>query len=167
MPDQSPLALQPPDPQVNIRPVQLTDVIALHHNCWAERSCTAIQQMVERAQRNAQQGRGLGVVITADGSDVVGFGQLTLWSECGELSDLIIAAPYRGRGLGTTLVQYLTRTAREMHATCLEIGAAYSNPQALALYRYLGFQDHRTLQLNLGNGNEAVLFLRLNIPKKR
>jgi ribosomal protein S18 acetylase RimI-like enzyme len=98
---------------------------------------------------------------------VIGFGQLTLWPKCAELSDLVIAAPYRGNGLGTTLVQYLARTAREMHATCLEIGAAYSNPQALALYRHLGFQDQRTLQLDLGDGNEAVLFLRLDMPKSR
>ena len=43
----------------------------------------------------------------------------------------------------------------------IEIGAAMSNPRAVALYRRLGFEDSHTMMLNLGKGKEKVLFLRL------
>jgi ribosomal protein S18 acetylase RimI-like enzyme len=41
----------------------------------------------------------------------------------------------------------------------VEIGAADSNPRALALYRRLGFRDSRRVLLELGSGPELVLYL--------
>lgn len=159
-----PLALQTPDPKVRIRPVQLTDVDILHHHCWSERPLAAIHQLVARAQQAARQGRGLGVVVVGDTPlDIRGYGQLTVWVRGGEISDLVIAPPHRGNGLGTAIIQYLVRAAREMRAPLVEIGAAYSNPGAMALYRRLGFEDDHTLMLNLGQGQEKVLYLKLDL----
>lgn len=157
-----PLAMRSPNPLVRIRPVQLFDADALHTHCWPDRALSSIYQLVARAQQNARRERGLGVVITEqpDGK-VIGFGQFTLWPNCGEISDLIISPSKRNQGLGTSLVQYLVRCAREMNSSCVEIGAALSNPGAIALYRRLGFTDDRILNLNLGKGDEPVLFLKL------
>ncbi|GAB4526932.1 MAG: hypothetical protein OHK0046_44200 [Anaerolineae bacterium] len=157
-----PLALKPPDPSVRIRPVKLSDVGALHAACWADRPPISTHQLVARAQQSARQGRGLGVVVIKDGpEDIRGYGQLTLWSRSAEISDLMIVEMDRGCGYGTAIIQYLVRTAREMHAPAVEIGAAVSNPGALALYRRLGFQDDHELMLNLGQGPEPVIYLRL------
>lgn len=160
-----PLALQQPDSLVTMRPVRLSDVELLRTNCWPERSFVAIYQLVMRARQNAVQGRGQGVVVVDTATALKGYGQLTLWPGCAEISDLVVSPSYRGQGVGTAVVQYLVRTAREMHISCVEIGAAVSNPGAVSLYRRLGFVDDHTVYLNLGDGKEPVLFLRLVLQK--
>lgn len=157
-----PLAMQTANAIIKTRLVRLIDVSALHENCWPHRAPSAIYQMILRAQRNADQGRGLGLVAVDDAGEAVAYAQLTLWPRCGELSDLIVGINYRGRGIGTALIQHLVKAAREMHVDCLEIGAALSNPRAVELYRRLGFKDSHEVMLNLGRGQEAVLYLRLD-----
>jgi len=160
-----PLALQPPDALVTMRPVRLSDAEPLRDQCWPERPFAAVYQLVIRARQNAVQGRGLGIIVMDEARMVSGYGQLTLWPGCAEISDLVVMPQYRGQGIGTAMIQYLVRAAREMHVPCVEIGAAMSNPGALALYRRLGFVDDHTVWLNLGEGKEPVLFLRLNLKK--
>jgi len=163
------LALQHPDPTIPIRPVRLTDVEELHRVCWQDRSQSAVHRLIARTQQFAVQGRGLGVVVmTAPGSDkLLGYGQLTAWPRCGEISDLYVDDRYRSRGIGTAMIQYLVRTSRQMLLPAVEIGVALSNPRALALYRRLGFTDDRTVQVDLGSGTESVRYLMLDVPPLR
>ncbi len=156
-------ALELPNPEIKIRPVRLTDVQELHATCWSDRPQAIIHQLISRAQQYAIQGRGLGVVVVGEGGALIGFGQLTVWPRCGEISDLIIRDDQRSRGLGTTIIQYLVRVSREMHLPCVEIGAALSNPRAVALYRRLGFMDIHQIQIDLGEGDETVQYLRLDL----
>ena len=86
-----------------------------------------------------------------------------MWPSCAEISDMVVVETYRGRGLGTALIQALVRQALKLGADEAEIGAALNNPRAAALYRRLGFEDSHTVLLNLGKGKEHVLFLRLNL----
>ncbi len=161
--DKKLLALQSPSALLAIRPVRLADAEALQETCWPERSFASVYQLVLRARQIAVQGRGLGIVAGGEEAALKGYGQLTLWPGCGEISDLVVAVTYRGQGIGTALIQYLVRTAREMHMPCVEIGAALSNPGAVSLYRRLGFEDDHTVWLNLGEGKEPVLYLRLRL----
>jgi ribosomal protein S18 acetylase RimI-like enzyme len=64
------------------------------------------------------------------------------------------------------MIQYLIQAAIDMRVPNVEIGAAFSNPRALELYRRLGFQDDRTVMMNLGNGRENVLYLRIELPRR-
>lgn len=160
---ETPLGLLPPDPHVRIRPVRLSDCVALHTTCWPERTYEAIYRFVARAQQNATQGRGFGAVVVDDEDEILGFAQLTLWPRCGEISDLIVAEAYRGQGLGTALIQYLARAARDMHVDCIEIGAMMRNSRAIALYRRLGFVDDRTDLMITELGKENVLYLILRL----
>jgi ribosomal protein S18 acetylase RimI-like enzyme len=161
------LAFQPPDPQVTIRPVRLGDLSSLQHNCWPQRDPDWIYHFVLRIRENARAGRGHGAVIVDDEDAVLGYGQFMLWPRCGEISDLFIAPGYRDQGLGTALIQYLVRVAHDMNAACVDIGAARSNPRALALYRRLGFRDSYTQRLNLGDGEEEVVYLRIKFRRRK
>lgn len=165
MSDNFPLALRTPDAHIIIRPVRLTDVAELQRDCWPDRSFDSVYRFVSRIRYNAGQGRAIGIVVTGEGDTLRGYGQFTLWPRCGEISDLIVAESERGQGIGTAIIQYLVRAAREMSAECVDIGVALSNPRALALYRRLGFRDSHTQKLDLGQGNETVLYLRLKFPK--
>ena len=159
--NETPLAVQPPNPNITIRPVRLSDLEPLRVMLWPERSPDTIYRLVMRVREAARQGRGLGVVAAGAPGQVMGYGQFMLWPRCGEISDLIVTPTLRGQGIGTALIQYLVRAAREMHAECVDIGAAMSNPGAIALYRRLGFRDSYTQHFDLGNGEEDILYLRI------
>lgn len=156
-----PLALQPPNSKIPIRLVRLTDVTSLRATCWPERSFDSVYRFITRARSNASQGRGLSVVAVGNAGMIHGYGQFTLWPRCGEISDLIVAPSYRGRGIGTAMIQYLARSAREMNAECIEIGAFTSNTGAIALYRRLGFMDSHTQTIT--SDSELVLYLRIKL----
>lgn len=156
----TPVALAPPDPRFTIRPVRFVDCEPLRRTCWPQRDYEGVYRFVNRARVQAQQGRGLGAVVVVAG-EAQAYGQFTMWPRCGEISDLIVAPPLRGQGIGTALIQYLTRAARDMHSACVDIGVARSNPRALALYQRLGFRETRTENLDLGQGPELVIYLRI------
>jgi ribosomal protein S18 acetylase RimI-like enzyme len=162
-----PQALRAPDPAVVMRPVRVGDTPALRAACWPERDFETVYRFIMRARQAAAQGRGLGVTALDGEGQVTGYGQVTQWPRCAEISDLIVAPSRRGAGIGTALIQYLTRAARERQATCVEIGVQRDNTGALALYRRLGFKDSLTRELDLGHGPEEVLYLRLKLPPAR
>ncbi len=157
------LAFRPPNPHIKIRPVLKTDKMKLVSNCWPERTVLGVQQVIARAQLSARQGRGLGIVVVDQiTGDIVAYGQITLWARAAEISDLIVKESHRGGGIGTAMIQYLLRVAQDMNTPAVEVGAALSNPRALALYRRLGFQDDHIVMVNLGDGYEEVLYLKLD-----
>jgi ribosomal protein S18 acetylase RimI-like enzyme len=160
---EDPLALRPPNPNLIIRPVRLADCEPLRLSCWPDRRPDAVYRFISRVRQTTSQGRGLGVVVVGADGGLRGYGQLTLWPRCAEISDLIVASAYRSQGIGTAIIQYLVRAAREMHCNCIEIGVAVSNPGALALYRRLGFKDSFTQTLNVRGADETVLYLRLKL----
>ncbi len=141
-----------------IRPANTQDVDSLQRACWPEQPLGKVATLLQRAEKLRRGHRGLAVVATREGT-VYGFGMLTLWPRAAEISDLIVHARYRGQGVGTAIIQFLTAAAQDLNASMVEIGVALSNVRALALYRRLGFHDHRTIQLDLGGGPEPVLYL--------
>ncbi|HEX2907984.1 MAG TPA: GNAT family N-acetyltransferase [Phototrophicaceae bacterium] len=147
---------------VLVRPVELSDTVMLQRMCWPERLYEDITEMLRRAQKLAQTRRGLGVVAESSGT-LCGFGLLTLWPRAAEISDLFVNANYRSQGVGSQIIAYLTQAARELKVKTLEIGVALSNPRAELLYRRLNFMDGRTIELNLGDGPEPVLYLYKNL----
>ncbi|MEM6283191.1 MAG: GNAT family N-acetyltransferase [Chloroflexota bacterium] len=159
-------ALRPPAPSIPIRDVTPNDLKPLMRCCWADRSHDVGRWMIGRVVRNQADRRGTGAVVTAAAGTIVGYGQLTLWPRCAEISDLYVEEAYRSMGYGTALIQYLTRHAHTLRAGCIEIGAAESNPRAAALYRRLGFVDNRVIDMNLSaTQREPVIYMRLTLPR--
>lgn len=159
-----PLALRPPNPNIIIRPVRLADTAGLRQACWTERNYDQVYRFISFACQLAKESRGKGfTVLAADQHTALGYGQITKWRTWAEISDLIITEKQRSQGLGTALIQTLVHYARvDMQAEGVEIGAALSNPAAVALYQRLGFQRSYTKAMDLGTGPETVLYLRLH-----
>lgn len=155
-----------PTPSSHVRPVELADADAIRTMCWPDRTLEQIILLIERAQQLATNRRGMGVVGTWDDT-VCAFGLLTRWPRVAEISDLHVNAQFRGRGIGSQIINYLTDVAKMMKIDVLEIGVALSNPRALMLYRRLAFVDGRTIQLELGNGPEPVLYLYKTLSDQR
>lgn len=160
----TPIALQQPDTPYRMRPVLMRDVDALRADVWAHYEDAYARKLIDRVQKYAIEGRGLGIVVE-DASRLIAYGQMTLWTTCAEISDLIVSESYRGQGIGTAMIQHLTQHARAMFMDCIEIGAMNSNVRALDLYRRMGFEDYKTFMLNVGQGVQPVTYLRLSIPR--
>ncbi len=143
---------------LTLRSVQPEDAPALRASCWPDLTPEDAESRVENLCRWQQRGRGQGVVATVNGQ-IIGTGQLMLWNRRGEISDLIVAPEWRGRGIGTVIIHHLLDAARDNHLDVVEIGVAEANPRALALYQRLGFRQSRRVILNLGAGPEPVIYL--------
>lgn len=158
-----PIALQTPNPNIKVCPAQPHHLMELRHCCWTDRTTDSIEWLLARAVRHRRIGRGEGLVVfdRADAEAVIGYGQVTRWPRCSEISDLVIAPTHRSQGYGTALIQHLVGVALRMNAKCVEIGAARSNLRAIALYHRLGFVDKRTIEMTLSNHTESVIYMEL------
>ena len=76
----------------------------------------------------------------------------------GEVEPLIVSQPYRDRGIGTRLVEYIVEQAREIGVCFLSIRPAARNERALSLYVRLGF--------NVLGGVELLQDLSLSYDRK-
>lgn len=160
-----PLALQHPNLPYLIRPVTLSDTVSLQSTIWNDRTLDSITDFINRVIKFHTQNRGIGVVVVDDNllhKPIVAYGQVAQWVKCAEISDLWVVPNYRGQGIGTAMIQYLTAFI-STRSDCVELGVAENNPRALALYQRLGFTASYTLQLDLGQGVEPVLYLQLNL----
>ena len=151
---------------VLIRPVSTEDAPHIQRTCWPEQPQSKVVVLLQRAEKLRKRRRGLGVVAIREGV-IYGFGMLTLWPRAAEISDLVVSARFRGQGVGTAIIQFLTDAARDLNASIVEIGVALSNTRALKLYRRLGFRDYRTIQVDLGQGPEPVLYLEKELSSQR
>lgn len=151
--------------QALVRSIQLSDAEQLHQTCWPDRPLDSIVELLRRAEKLAQNRRGLGVVGVRD-NIACAFGLLTLWPRTAEISDLIVSVPFRSQGIGSQIISYLTESAYSLRVQILEIGVALSNPRAMALYRRLGFTEHHTVKIDLGRGLEPVLYLHKSLESR-
>lgn len=142
----------------SVRPVTLEDAAMLQSACYPYSSIDAVRELIHRALDLARRGRGVGMVAVNE-TGILGYGQLTLWPRAAEISDLNVTEALRSRGIGSALVQTLLEKCRLLHIAKVEIGAALSNPRAIALYRRLGFRDDRIIDLDLGDGIQPVMYL--------
>lgn len=81
-------------------------------------------------------------IVAEHNTHIIGFGQISRWVHCAEISDLFVLETCRNHGVGTALITHLLHHALSMDISCVEIGANHDNNRAIALYRRLGFQDH-------------------------
>jgi len=157
-----PLALQPPDKTIPIRLVRAEDLSALRADCWSTRSVIHCKDLLRRILDAHKRKRGLGIVVEGETSNtVIAYGQLIYWTRCAEISDLIVSSEQRNKGVGTAIIQYLIAHIQDPKPPCVEIGAAESNPRALKLYQRLGFQENYSINLDIGQGKEKIIYLRL------
>jgi ribosomal protein S18 acetylase RimI-like enzyme len=59
------------------------------------------------------------------------------------VSDLVVSAAHRRRGIGSQLLSAAERFARAQGAPSLRIGLSAGNTAARSLYELVGFQEHR------------------------
>jgi ribosomal protein S18 acetylase RimI-like enzyme len=151
---------------LDLRPLTLDDAVDLQRSCWPAVEPVDVYTLVGDITRRQRSGMAWGLVARIDGQ-VVGFGQLVRWGAVWEIGDLIVSEKWRSQGIGKALIRSLLDIARQQGYRDIEIGVAQSNPRAFKLYRRLGFRPRRTVQLNLGQGDEPVIYLGMVLNKRK
>lgn len=77
-------------------------------------------------------------VAEADG-EIVGFAGLIVYGEEGEIEPVIVSSPFRNKGIGTKLIQYVVREAKKTEVRFLSIRPVARNERAVSLFAKLGF----------------------------
>lgn len=158
-----PIAFKSPNPFIKFRSVSQSDAVLLYEKQFIEKPLLDVHSYVKRSIKTIHQLRGDCVLVydkTED--DIIGMGAVTYWQKCGEISDLYVIPSQRSKGIGTAIIQYLVSKIRQTPLQRAEIGVALSNTRALDLYRKLGFDDRKQVNLDVGNGVEPVLYLELS-----
>ncbi len=90
--------------------------------------------------------------VALDGEQIVGF--ICVWCreqldeymseplECAYISDLVVLAEHRRRGIGPALVEYAENYAKERGISLIKIGSLARNNLSMDLYRRLGYRDY-------------------------
>lgn len=147
---------------ITLRPVRVDDALPLQQACWPHMALIDVHWWLSSLFERQERGLAWGVVALVDGT-IAGYGQLTRLGGRAEISDLIVNEARRGQGIGTAIITHLVELARLQQFSEVEIGVAESNPRALQLYCRLGFREKRRIMLDLGDGDEPVIYLSLNL----
>lgn len=89
--------------------------------------------------RLAQQDHELYVVAEADGA-VIGCCGATMAADEGYVNNVVVAEMYRGRGIGTFMLDAVLKLARSYDVVRFALDVRRSNAAAIKMYESLGFQ---------------------------
>ena len=152
--------LLPPDNSsvaLSFRAAKPEDLSPLYHACYSHYALPYFAASYQRILREQKAGHSVQLVAEVAGQGIVGSGQLVRYTDArAEIADLAVAASWRDQGMGTALIQVLTRIAREAGIRQLEIGVTEDNRRAQDLYRRLGFVPFREVELP---GGGLAIFL--------
>jgi ribosomal protein S18 acetylase RimI-like enzyme len=140
-----------------VRSVRSTDAADLQQNCFSEQALDQVQDYLRWCLTQQAKGRIVRLVAEMD-TQVIANGQLTILRDRGEIGSLVVAVPYRQRGIATALIQALIDTASEYGVRILEITAHTDRPWIRAWYERLGFTFQRD---HTFPGSERVAVLQM------
>ena len=144
---------------IAIRPLVRSDVSDLHRYCFPDDTPESVADYVDRALGFVERGTAAHFVAESRGHAVAN-AQLICWRSRAEIGSLVVAEPFRGRGIGSALIEALGEAAAGLGAEQIEIGADKKNKRVLGLYQRLGFSLYKEVHLP-GDGidQEHVVYL--------
>ncbi len=95
--------------------------------------------------------------LAEEGGQVCGYGILIALFEDGEVANIAVDAPYRGRGIGRALMQAMHQRAKSLGGVRALLEVRESNAPAIALYESLGYCAYGKRKNYYGDGENAIL----------
>ena len=133
---------------LQIRPCSSEDfneLLGLLKQLWPEKNLdpAALQTVFDRALDSDLQA----YICATDGENIIGFGSLSvknsLWQEgyIGHVDELVVDSGYRGRGVGTRLIEHLIVIAKQRGCRRIELDSGFHRPDAHRFYEQHGFEN--------------------------
>jgi len=141
-----------------IRPARVEDAGALWHNCFANLGEEGARRHLAWALDETAQCRRLHLVV--DMGEAVASGELSIVGDRAEIANLAVQKTLQGQGLGTALMEELTRLAAARGIHTLEIGVRTADQRTRALYERQGFAPFRETMTPIGGESVLVTYLR-------
>lgn len=97
-------------------------------------------------------------IVAWEGGNALGCGAIKFLRDgvdYGEIKRVFVAQQERGKGISGILMQHLEQSARERGIKVLRLEAGMQQPEAIALYRKLGFTE-RDVYSGYENANIAL-----------
>ena len=98
--------------------------------------------------RDMVKDKRIALIVVRDGKRIVGMATLYVLQKLGKrvarIEDVIIDTQYRGKGLGTKLIQVVIATARAQKAQSLQVNSRPVHVVGNKLYRKIGFRIKET-----------------------
>ncbi len=140
-----------------LRSVRLSDAADLQLHCLPGQSLADVQGYLQWCLAQTEKGRMVRLVAEVDGQ-VIGGGQLAICRHDAEIGSLVVAPPWRRRGIGTALLKALIDAAQAHGVQTLELMANTDLPWLQAWYVRLGFAHNGERVLP---GDERVVVMRM------
>jgi GNAT superfamily N-acetyltransferase len=125
------------------------DVVRLLGQLWPDKQLNTI--LLKTVFSRALNSESQEYLCAANGQLVIGFGSLmllnNLWQEgyLGYVDTMIVDSEYRGRGIGTQLLEQLLAFARQNGCLRVELGSGFHRIQAHQFYERRGFKGRALL----------------------
>jgi GNAT superfamily N-acetyltransferase len=116
---------------------------------WPEKNLD--QQKLARLFREVIEARSRVLLCAKLQDRMVGFGSMTLKAHffheglIGWIDELVVDAPFRGRGIGSLLLNGLMAAARERGCVAAELDSAFHRNEAHVFYEKSGFEKRAFL----------------------
>lgn len=125
------------------------DVMRLLRQLWPDKhlDATSLKTVFNRAVFSESQTH----LCATEGQRVIGFASLTLknnlWQAgyLGHIDELVVDDNYRGRGIGTRLLEHILVLARQRGCRRVELDSAFHRKQAHQFYEQRGFENRAFL----------------------
>jgi GNAT superfamily N-acetyltransferase len=125
------------------------DAVALLHQLWPDKPLN--RKLLRIVFDHALTSEWQKYLCAVENDRVIGFGSLTiknnLWQEgyIAHIDELVVDSEYRGKGIGTQLLQQLMIQAKEKGCRRIELDTAFHRKEAHRFYEQQGFENRAYL----------------------
>ncbi len=95
--------------------------------------------------------------VAEEGGQVCGYCCLIALFEDGEVANIAVDSPFRGRGIAKLLMQTMHDTAKGKGATRCLLEVRRSNASAISLYQGFGYEEYGVRARYYEDGEDAIL----------
>jgi ribosomal-protein-alanine N-acetyltransferase len=159
---QHPLTTNQYQPALEFRSMRIDDIPAI---CEIEIDAFATPWTKEAFNNELTNNHFAKYMVMELAGEVVGYGGMWLIVDEAHVTNIAVAAPYRGRKWGERLLIELQRTASFMGAIRMTLEVRVSNSIAQRLYGKLGFYPVGTRRGYYSDNNEDAIIMWAELPK--
>jgi ribosomal protein S18 acetylase RimI-like enzyme len=135
-----------------VRNCEITDfaeIFKLLEQLWIDSTLEfdSLREVFENALKSSQQR----LIVGIDNKRIIGFCSLTiknnLWQSgnLGHVDELVVDKNYRGNGHGKTLIDSITKIAKDLKCKRIELDSAFHRKEAHRFYESLGYENRAYL----------------------
>jgi ribosomal-protein-alanine N-acetyltransferase len=159
---QHPLTTNEQQPTLEFRSMRIEDIPFI---CEIELEAFATPWTAEAFHNELVNNHFAKYMVMELAGKVIGYGGMWLIVDEAHVTNIAVAAPYRGRKWGERLLIELQRTAAFMGAIRMTLEVRVSNRIAQRLYGKLGFYPVGTRRGYYSDNNEDAIIMWAELPK--